>query len=123
MIVVFASPPLFVIASPQDEAIQLNKGSKSMSAYFYILFNERNGTLYVGVTSDLIRRVYEHKNKMIDGFTKKYNVDKLGYYEAYQDIVEAIKREKAIKGSSRKRKLTLIEGFNPKWEDLYEKIL
>jgi len=91
--------------------------------YTYILFNQRNGTLYVGVTSNLVRRVYEHKNKMADGFTKKHNVDKLGYYEIYDDIVSAIEREKQIKGGSRKNKIGLIESLNPEWTDLYEAII
>ena len=66
------------------------------SYYVYILFSQRNGTLYTGITNDLIRRVYEHKNKLIEGFTAKYNTDKLGYYEIYNDVEEAIKREKQI---------------------------
>ena len=92
-------------------------------SYIYILFNKRNGTLYVGVTSDLVRRVYEHKSKTADGFTKKYNVDKLGYYEIYDDIVTAIEREKQIKGGSRKKKIDLIESLNPEWKDLYDSII
>ena len=87
------------------------------------MFNFRNGTLYTGVTSDLIRRVWEHKSKMVEGFTKKYNIDKLGYYEIYTDITEAIQREKQIKGGSRKTKLKLIETMNPKWEDLYNELV
>ena len=90
--------------------------------YVYIMFNRRNGTLYTGVTSDLIKRVYEHKNKIFGGFTKKYGVDKLGYYEVYNKITDAITREKQIKGGSRKDKLVLIEGMNPNWEDLYDTI-
>ena len=88
-------------------------------AYVYILFNKPNGVLYVGVTSDLVKRVWEHKNKFAEGFTKKYNVDKLGYYEIYNNIVEAIAREKQIKAGSRQKKIDLIEGFNPQWCDLY----
>ncbi|MBQ2984545.1 MAG: GIY-YIG nuclease family protein [Candidatus Gastranaerophilales bacterium] len=88
-------------------------------AYVYILFNKPNGVLYVGVTSDLVKRVWEHKNKIAEGFTKKYNVDKLGYYEIYNNIVEAIAREKQIKAGSRQKKIDLIEGFNPQWCDLY----
>ncbi len=91
--------------------------------YIYILFNKRNGTLYTGVTSDLVKRVYEHKNKIVAGFTKKYDVDKLGYYEVYDDIENAIIREKQIKSRSRTQKLKLIEEFNPEWRDLYESIL
>jgi putative endonuclease len=94
-----------------------------MTAYVYILFNHKNGTLYTGVTSDLVKRIYEHKQKIHDGFTKKYNVDKLGYYEIFDDIMEAIKREKVIKGGSRQKKLDLIQSLNPKWLDLYESIV
>jgi putative endonuclease len=91
--------------------------------YIYILFNKRNGTLYTGVTSDLVKRIYEHKTKATEGFTAKYGTDKLGYYEEWGDIVSAIEREKQIKGGSRKKKLALIENMNPEWEDLYEKII
>jgi len=91
--------------------------------YVYILFNKKNGSLYTGVTSDLIKRVYEHKNKLVDGFSRRYNTDKLAYYETCNSIVSAIEREKQIKGGSRKSKLTLIENMNPNWEDLYESIL
>ena len=96
---------------------------KDKLSYIYILFNKRNGTLYTGVTSDLVKRIYEHKNKLADGFTKKYNVDKLGYYEVFEDIEEAIKREKQIKGGSRANKIKLIESINPEWKDLYDSIL
>lgn len=94
-----------------------------MSGYTYILFNKRKGTLYIGVTSNLVKRVYEHKNKLVDGFTKKYNIDKLGYYEIFDDIEEAIIREKKLKGASRKKKLELIEMNNPEWLDLYDEII
>lgn len=89
-----------------------------MKSYIYILFNKRNGTLYTGVTSDLKKRVYEHKNKLIEGFTSKYDVDKLGYYEEYNNIKNAIEREKQIKDGSRKKKIALIESINPFWKDL-----
>ncbi len=94
-----------------------------MAGYVYILFNKRNGTLYTGVTSDLVKRVYEHKSKFVDGFTKKYGVDKLGYYEVFNDIEEAIKREKTIKGGSRAKKIKMIESVNPDWDDLYGRII
>ena len=88
--------------------------------YVYILFSRRNGTLYTGVTSDLKRRVYEHKTKLHPNiFSAKYDVDKLGDYEEYVSVKEAIEREKQIKGGSRAAKLALIEGMNPRWEDLY----
>jgi putative endonuclease len=91
--------------------------------YVYILFNKRNGTLYTGVTSDLIKRVYEHKNGSHLGFTSKYKVDKLGYYEVFDNIADALVREKQIKNSSRKKKLELIEKLNPQWKDLYDEIV
>ena len=94
-----------------------------MSGYVYILFNKRNGTLYVGVTSNLLQRVYQHKSKVIGGFTKKYNIDKLGYYEIFDDIEQAIIREKKLKGASRRKKLDLIEINNPEWLDLYYEIM
>ena len=95
---------------------------KEKLSYIYILFNNRNGTLYTGGTSDLVKRIYEHKNKLADGFTKRYGVDKLGYYEIFENITEAIKREKQIKGGSRADKINLIENMNPKWVDLYDSI-
>ena len=91
--------------------------------YVYILFSKKNGTLYIGVTSDLVKRVYEHKNKFVESFTKKYNVDKLGYYEVFDNIETAIIREKQLKKYYRKQKLDLIETFNPEWHDLYYKII
>ena len=91
--------------------------------YVYILTNAGNTVLYTGVTGNLIKRVYEHKNKMIDGFTKKYNLHKLVYYEALEDIMNAIIREKQIKGWLRRKKIALIGRMNPRWEDLYSKII
>ena len=85
--------------------------------------NKRNGTLYIGVTNNLIRRVYEHKNKIVEGFTKKYGLDKLVYYEEYSSIEEAIKREKYLKGKKRKYKIELIENKNKMWNDLYENLI
>jgi putative endonuclease len=90
--------------------------------YVYILSNKYNNVIYVGITNDLIRRVYEHKNKLIEGFTEKYNVDKLVYYELFNDPINAITREKQLKGYSRKKKVELINSFNPEWEDLYESL-
>lgn len=91
--------------------------------YTYILCSKRNGTLYIGVTSNLVKRVWEHKNKIVEGFTKKYNVDKLCYYEVYDDIINAIEREKKLKKYNRKEKLDLIEIHNPEWIDLYYDII
>ena len=92
-------------------------------SFVYILFNKSDGVLYTGITSDLVKRVFEHKSKVIKGFTQKYNVDKLGYYEIFEDIEQAILREKQIKAGSRKKKIELIESTNPEWRDLYEDIL
>jgi putative endonuclease len=90
--------------------------------YVYILTNKYNKVLYTGVTNDLKRRVYEHKKGLIKGFTAKYNVDKLVYYEATEDINAAILREKQIKAGSRKKKIDLIEGANPEWKDLSDEL-
>ena len=90
--------------------------------YVYVMSNKHNTVLYVGVTNDLLRRVYQHKTKRADSFTKKYNVDKLVYYETYEDVREAIAREKQLKGGSRKQKSDLVENCNPEWQDLYEEI-
>ncbi len=91
--------------------------------YVYILASKKNGTLCICVTNDLNRRVYEHREGIIDGFTKKYNVKLLVYYEVHNDINEAIKREKALKKWYRKWKVELIEKSNPEWKDLYEELL
>ena len=90
--------------------------------YVYILTTDRNTALYTGVTNDLIRRIYEHKNNLIKGFTQRYNVHKLVYYEAGEDITAAIEREKQIKSWMRKKKVALIDTFNPDWHDLYKEI-
>jgi putative endonuclease len=94
-----------------------------MKTFFvYILCNKRNGTLYIGVTSDLIKRVYEHRNNIIDGFTNKYNIHNLVWYEIHENVQQAIIREKQIKKWNRKWKLELIEKDNPNWNDLYDAI-
>jgi len=87
--------------------------------YVYILASKRNGTLYIGVTSDLIKRIYEHKNNLIEGFTKKYNIHNLVYYEITEDVNSAIAREKQPKIWKRNWKIELIEKNNPGWKDLY----
>src|SRR5215831_3910183 len=87
--------------------------------YVYIMSN-RSGTLYIGVTNNLIRRVYEHKTGQIDGFTSKYHLNQLVYYEAGEDIREAIAREKQLKGWRRSKKVDLVNSSNPRWEDLSE---
>ncbi len=86
----------------------------------YIMASKRNGTLYIGVTSALIKRNYEHREEIIPGFTKKYGYKLLVYYELFKDMEHTIAREKQIKAGSRKKKLALIEIMNPEWKDLYE---
>ncbi|HOQ15636.1 MAG TPA: GIY-YIG nuclease family protein [Candidatus Paceibacterota bacterium] len=90
-----------------------------MSYYVYILTNKSNRVFYTGVTNDLFRRIYEHKEKIIKGFTQKYNLSKLIYYEVYDDIELALNREKQIKAGSRKKKIELIKNLNPDFKDLY----
>ncbi|MFN8476029.1 MAG: GIY-YIG nuclease family protein [Anaerolineae bacterium] len=90
--------------------------------YVYVMANPHNTVLYTGVTSNLARRVYEHREKLVDGFTKRYNVVKLVYYEVYEDALTAIGREKQIKSGSRKKKMALIDAMNPMWRDLYDEL-
>lgn len=89
----------------------------------YILTNKANGTLYTGVTSDLIKRVYEHKQGVIPGFTQKYGCKLLAYYEECENMVSAIAREKQIKGGSRNKKIALIKSINPDWKDLFDTLI
>ena len=96
-----------------------NKGDILKDYYVYILTNDSK-TLYVGVTNNLERRIYEHKHKLRDGFTKKYNLTKLVYFEIFNDINDAIKREKQLKNWHRQWKINLIESKNKEWKDLYE---
>lgn len=91
-------------------------------AYVYILASKKNGTLYIGVTSNLIKRIYEHKTDAVKGFTKEYNVKNLVYYEASSSMISAIEREKQLKKWNRAWKIRMIEEFNPTWEDLYNNI-
>jgi putative endonuclease len=87
--------------------------------FVYILASKRNGTLYIGVTNDLVCRIYEHKEKLVKGFTQKYNVSMLVYYEEHGNILSAIQREKQMKKWNRSWKINLIEKYNPQWQDLY----
>ena len=94
-----------------------------MEYYVYILASKNNSTIYIGVTNDLVRRIYEHKNNVVKGFTQKYNVHKLVYFEQTENIESAIIREKQLKNYSRRRKEELINSVNPNWEDLYPSII
>jgi putative endonuclease len=96
-----------------DEAISMER-----QYCVYILTNQNNTVLYTGVTNNLPRRTYEHKTKLVDGFTKRYNINKLVYYEVFDRIENAILREKQIKGGSRAKKVALIKSMNPQWSDL-----
>jgi putative endonuclease len=89
-----------------------------MKDYYVYIMTNKSRTLYTGVTNNLSRRVFEHKNKLIEGFTKKYNIDKLVYFEIFNNPDDAIRREKQIKGWLRKKKIDLIESLNPQWKDL-----
>jgi putative endonuclease len=91
--------------------------------YVYIMSSKQNGTLYVGVTSDLVKRVFEHKQNLVEGFTKKYHVHDLVYYEVHKEIKNALTREKQIKKWNRDWKLRIIEEMNPEWKDLYDSII
>jgi len=114
------------LSSPQglsgDPEMYLT-GKNMKQYYVYMLASRRNGTLYLGVTSDLVKRAYEHKNDFVEGFTKEYGVHRLVYYEVFDDVRDAITREKRIKKWNRKWKIELIEKSNPEWKDLYEEII
>ena len=90
--------------------------------YVYLMTNKINSVIYTGITSDLVKRVYEHKEKLVAGFTRKYNITKLVYYEISDSIKTAIAREKQLKGGSRAKKIKLIESVNPNFKDLYDEI-
>ena len=94
-----------------------------MTYYVYILANKRRGTLYVGVTNNLIRRVFEHKNKLIEGFTERYDVNLLVWYQASESVESAIAHEKKLKRWRREWKIEMIETLNPEWVDLYQQII
>ena len=94
-----------------------------ITSYVYMLSSCHNGTIYMGITNNLLRRIYEHKAKLIQGFTSQYGVDKLVYYEEFEDITVAIQREKRLKEWPRKWKLDLIEKVNPYWNDLYYSLI
>jgi putative endonuclease len=94
-----------------------------MQPYVYILASKRNGTLYIGVTSNLVKRIWEHKNDAIEGFTQKYKIHMLVWHEQHDTMESAIRREKAIKEWKRNWKLQLIEKWNPDWRDLYGEII
>ncbi|WP_248277618.1 GIY-YIG nuclease family protein [Brasilonema sp. UFV-L1] len=122
---------VIVIATKCSEAISnsrfrhasINKLLKMNKQYYlYIMTNHYNTVLYTGVTNDLQRRVYEHKSKSIEGFTKKYNITKLVYYEIFEDASTAISREKQIKAGSRQKKIDLVNSLNQEWKDLYDEL-
>ncbi len=96
--------------------------SKDKTFFVYIVTNKNNTVLYTGVTSDLIKKIYQHRNKIIKGFSKRYNLDKLVYHEVFHDPESAIQREKRIKSGSRQKKADLINNFNPHWDDLYDSL-
>jgi putative endonuclease len=93
-----------------------------MGYYAYILASRKDGAIYVGVTNDIVRRIYEHRTKVVQGFTSKYNITRLVWFEIYDDPISAISREKELKKWKRAWKVQLIETQNPRWDDLYESI-
>jgi len=95
---------------------------RTRNGYVYLMTNKRDTVIYAGVTSNLIKRIYEHREGLVDGFTKKYNIKKLVYYEIADDIESAIAREKQIKSGSRKKKIALIKSTNPTFKDLYTEL-
>lgn len=99
-----------------------NKGTMKQY-YVYLMASKKNGTLYIGVTNNLLKRIYEHKNGLIAGFTRKYRIYKPVYYEVHNDIYQAITREKRMKKWKRQWKINLIEKFNPDWRDLYHDLI
>jgi len=109
-----------VVIARKPEADKAISKIMDKQYYIYIMSNKHHTALYTGVTNELKRRVYEHKQKMADGFTRKYNITKLVYYEVYEDPINAISREKQIKGGSRQKKIELINSTNRHWADLYE---
>ena len=109
-------------AARQRRTRYLSSHGERLAHYVYILASRKDGTLYLGVTSDLIRRVYEHKSKAVAGFSARYGVDRLVWFEIYDDAATAITREKEIKKWRRAWKIGLIEAANPNWDDLYDTI-
>jgi putative endonuclease len=100
-----------------------NLKSDSMQYYVYILASKKKGTLYIGVTSDLVKRIYEHKHDLVEGFSKQYKVHNLVYFEITESIESAIAREKKLKKWNREWKIRLIEKSNPEWRDLYAELI
>jgi len=90
--------------------------------YVYMMTNPRNTVIYTGVTNNLKKRLFEHREKLINGFTRRYRISKLVYYEVFEDAENAILREKQVKGGSRRKKVLLIDSMNPEWRDLYEEL-
>ena len=111
------------VVIPVKTGIQKRENVVSKQPFVYILASKRNGTLYIGVTSDLVKRVWEHRNDIIDGFTKRYGVHHLVWYEPHECMESAIEREKILKEWKRIWKLELIERSNPQWQDLYDLII
>jgi putative endonuclease len=112
-----------IVCHSEFSSESMNKGHYVKIYYIYILASKKHGTLYVGMTNDLVKRIYEHKHKIFEGFTSKYDVDKLVFFEHTNDVQSAIKREKQLKNWHRQWKINLIEKENPNWEDLYYKLI
>ena len=116
-------PSLRAKRSNPEIHIKDKRNMMNRTPAIYILASQKNGSLYIGVTSDLVKRIWQHKNKVIDGFSKKYDISMLVYCEIFDDMENAIMRAKKLKGGSRAKKLKLIESMNPNWNDLYNDII
>jgi putative endonuclease len=115
-------PICFSVMAGLVPAIHALLNCRMSGGFVYMMANQRNGILYVGVTNDLVRRVYEHREGLIAGFTKRYGLKMLVYYERHDDIHNALQREKAMKHWSRAWKVRTIHGLNPQWKDLFEEL-
>jgi putative endonuclease len=100
----------------------IRRGTTFMSYYVYIIASRKDGAIYIGITNDIVRRIYEHRTKAVPGFTSRYNITRLVWFEIYDDPITAISREKELKKWRRSWKVELIEKDNPEWNDLYESI-
>ncbi len=117
-----ATPSFWARAYATGIHVEIQLSVNSKNGYVYILASRRNGTMYVSVTSDLVKRTWQHKNEMMEGFTNKYRVHRLVYYEVFEDMTNAIAREKELKRFRRAQKIELIERDNADWNDLYSEI-
>jgi putative endonuclease len=116
-------PTALTVIARLVRAISTTTMPKQKQYWVYIITNKKNGSLYIGVTSDLVKRIWQHKQKLVEGFSSRYNLTQLVYLESYNDVELAIRREKRLKKYKRQWKINLIEQENPEWNDLYQEII